>query len=385
MTDTLLRPALPQTELALRLHQQELVAAFGLFALRQDRLDVSMQEACVVATRGLGTNLAKVLRFRPETQDLLICAGVGWVAGVVGVVTLGIDLASPAGYALRTKLPVVSNHLSEDTRFRTPAILAEHGVHRAINVILEGTDGNHLGVLEADSTDRLDFTVHDIAFMQSLANVLSAAIDRQARQEAQEGLLREKDMLMQEVHHRVKNSLQLVQTMLNLQARGLPEGEERVHLQEAAGRIMTIAAVHRRLHQEGAIEDTDAASYFQGLIDDIGASLKQDATSRQIAVSVEPMTLSADSITPLGLITTELVTNALKYGSGQVSVQITRTPDGVEITVEDDGPGFPPEFEPARSRSLGMRLITALARTPNAIVIDREASGGRVSVRVALA
>ena len=372
-------------ELALRLRQQELVAAFGLFALREDRLDAALQEACETAARGLEARFSKVLVFRPEAQDLLLAYGIGWAEGVVGHVMLGADLASPAGYALRTKLPVVSNHLASEARFRTPAVLAEHGIQRAINVIIDGQDGLPFGVLEVDSTERVDFTAHDTAFLQSLANVLSAAVERAARQAVQEALLREKDLLMQEVHHRVKNSLQLVQTMLQLQARSVSNDEERGRLQDAASRIMTIAAVHRRLHQQGAIEGTDAASYLRGLMSDIGASLTPDAALRPIDVEVDPVVLSADRITPVGLIATELVTNALKYGAGRVLVKATVRDGGLTMTVEDEGGGFPEAFDPAMSGSLGMRLVSALARTPQAISVDRSVGHGRIVVQVAFA
>ena len=385
MSGTGLDDAMIAGELALRLRQQELVAAFGLFALREDRLDAALHEACATAVRGLEARFSKVLVFRPETQDLLIAYGTGWAEGVVGNVVLGADLASPAGYALRTKQPVVSNHLAQEGRFRTPAVLAEHGILRAVNVIIDGENGQPFGVLEVDSTDRLDFTAHDTAFLQSLANVAAAAVERCNRQMQQDALLREKDLLMLEVHHRVKNSLQLVQTMLQLQARGIPEGDERNRLQDAANRIMTIATVHRRLHEQGAIDGTDAASYLRGLMNDLGVSIAPDSALRPIEVEAEAIVLTADRIAPLGLITTELVTNALKYGAGRVLVRVSGTDAGVAVSVEDEGPGFPADYTPGDGGSLGMRLVSALARTPGAVTIDRSVGFGRITVQVAFA
>jgi two-component sensor histidine kinase len=385
MNDTASETLSVASELTLRLRQHELVAAFGLFALREDRLQATLQEACETAARGLEARFSKLLVFRPEIQDLLIAYGVGWADGVVGNVALGADLASPAGYALRTKQPVVSNHLAKESRFRTPAVLAEHGILRAVNVIIDGEDGQPFGVLEVDSTDRADFSSHDTAFLQSLANVVAAAVERCNRQMVQEALLREKDLLMQEVHHRVKNSLQLVQTMLQLQARGIPDGEERERLQDAAGRIMTIATVHRRLHHQGAIDGTDAGSYLRGLMDDLTASIASDAVLRRIEVEADPITLSADRITPLGLIATELVTNALKYGEGRVLVRAGTNDEGVLISVEDEGKGFPKDFVPGAGGSLGMRLVCALARGRNAVTIDRSVPFGRITVQVAFA
>lgn len=368
-------------QLSLRLQQQELVAAFGMFALRSSELAGVLDQACEIAARGLRTQFAKVLEFRPATQDFLLCNGVGWHEGVVGRATLGADMASPAGFALQTKMPVVSNHLASESRFRTPKVLAEHGIQRAINVIVEREGGLPFGVLEADSSDRWQFTVHDLSFMQALANVLSAAIARHHQHAAQEALLRQKDVLMQEIHHRVKNNLQLVHTMLHLQARGLADGEGRSHLQDAATRIMSIAAVHRRLHEEGAIERVDLAAYLGGLLADIGASLTPDA-DRPITLDADDMELPSEHVTPVGLIAVEMVTNALKYGTGPIVVRVRKTTGGVDITVEDDGNGFPTDFNPGSRASLGMRLIAALARTPDAIAIRRLPQGTAVTVRV---
>src|SRR6202012_1004212 len=128
------------------------------------------------------------------------------------------------GYAFRAGKAVVSNHLAEEQRFRTPQLLIEHGIHSAINVLITANDAKPFGVLEADSTRRGKFGVHDTAFLQALANTLGEAVHAQRRQEAREkllcekdvllrnnkALLNEKDILMQEVHHRVMNSLQLI-------------------------------------------------------------------------------------------------------------------------------------------------------------------------------
>ena len=164
-------------ELAYRLRQQELLAAFGLFACqRRDDLETVLFEATRVCAEGLQTKLCKVLQATGDpVQRLLVRAGVGWAAGVIGRATIGADLASPAGYALKTGRPVISNHLGNEGRFRTPSLLAEHGVRRAINVLIPDGD-QPFGVLEADSPSDGRFTNHDVAFMQALANLLGAAI-----------------------------------------------------------------------------------------------------------------------------------------------------------------------------------------------------------------
>ncbi len=369
---------------AVRLKQLTLVAECGLFALREPDTAAILDRACAASADGLGTQYAKILRYRPESRDFLVIQGVGWRDGVVGHATIEGDLASPAGYAMQTRQPVISTQLSAETRFRTPALLREHNVHRAMNVLIGEASSQPFGVLEADSTARDAFTADDLAFLQALANVVFAALQRQRDAEAQARLLRDKDALMQEVHHRTKNSLQIVHTMLQLQARSVPPGGEKDRLNDAASRIMTVAAVHRQLHEEGAVEQVDLASYLRGLVSDLWRSLAPADGSRLIAVEVEPMLLAPQQATPIGLITVELVTNALKYGRGATTVTVATAGPLVTVTATDEGPGFPAGFGPAASRSLGMRLIVALARVPDAISITRTDVSSSVSVRISL-
>lgn len=376
----------PHDEVTARLRQQELVAGFGMFALKAAELEPVLAEACRVASVGLQTGLAKVLRFRPDSDDLLIIAGIGWRPGVVGHATLGAGLSSPAGYALRTGEPILSNNLGKEDRFRTPDLLVEHGVHSAINVAIDAADASlPFGVLEVDGTARGEFVAADMAFLQSLSSVLAAALVRHETEQAKDALLREKDLLMLEVHHRVKNSLQLVRALLQLQARSASD-EARTQLEAAAGRIMTISAVHRHLYEGGSAAQTDAAAYLRALIGDIQAMVDAPENHREIKVEAEPLSLSGDQTTPLGLITSELVANALKHGAGRVLVSLSSVPGGLQVRVEDQGPGFPPDFAPRLSGSLGMRLVTALAKgdPAQALVVDQSVGHGCVTATLKL-
>jgi len=365
-------------ELMLRLHQQGLVASFGLFALAGGTLEVILAEACRAAADGLHASFSKVLHYRAASNDLLVVAGIGWREGTVGHSTLGAGLSSPAGFALQTGEPVLSNNLSEEARFWTPVLLSEHGILSAINVKI-GAEKQAFGVLEVDSTLRGDFLAEDTAFLQSLANVLAAAISRAKAEQAKDTLLQEKDLLMQEVHHRVKNSLQMVKTLLQLQARSASD-ETREQLEEAAGRIMTIGVVHQRLYEGGSVTHTDAAVYLQALCADMQALL--GCEGREIVVNAAPLMLAADHVTPLGLVVSELVTNAFKHGAGKVTVSLVAVPKGLQVRVEDGGSGFPDDVEPTRPAGLGLRLIRALAKgnPDEAVVIDRTVPNGAIMV-----
>src|SRR6202043_1593316 len=134
-----------------------------------------------------------------------------------GGASVGADLASPGGFALRTGRPVISNHLENEERFRTPELLVQHGIHRAMNVILQG-DGKPFGVLEVDSRSEDAFVEHDLAFLQGAANILGMAIERERHERSLKAALARQQMLLKEITHRVKNSLAIVASMLKLQS-----------------------------------------------------------------------------------------------------------------------------------------------------------------------
>jgi two-component sensor histidine kinase len=384
-------------ELTVRLQQQELVAGFSCFALETDDLQKILDEASRVAAEGLQVRLAKVLQFLPEEEAFLVRAGVGWKPGVVGRARIGGDKDSPAGYAFLTGEPVLANDLAAEPRFRTPQLLLDHDVRSAINVHV--TDGGRFGVLEVDSTHRGEFSTTDVAFLQALANTLSAAIRAQEREDSKSAMLREKealllenqrllsdkDLLVREIHHRVTNSLQLVHGLLSLQLRTIRDPATRVPIEEAAARVLAIAAVHRRLYRGGSPVAADADAYLHGLLDDLRLLLPS-STDRRLVLDMQPLTLSADDLAHLGLIVVELVTNALKHGSGSVTIALTRENEELAIAVSDEGAGFPAGFDAAATTGLGLRVISTLTGggPGSGILIDRSVPFGRIVARMVL-
>ena len=159
---------LTERSLHLRIRQQEILAELGVLALQGTKFMELLDHVVRLTAEGLEAEYCKVLEYLPADNRLLVRAGVGWGEGVVGFATVGADLASPAGFALHTGKPVISNHLENEQRFRTPELLVEHGIRRAMNVILQG-DGSPFGVLEVDSKSAGEFSKHDVAFLQGAA------------------------------------------------------------------------------------------------------------------------------------------------------------------------------------------------------------------------
>jgi two-component sensor histidine kinase len=184
----------------------------------------------------------------------------------------------------------------------------------------------------------------------------------------------------------VSNSLQLVSSMLTLQANRSDNAEVRQALGEAARRIVVVADVHRRLQKQGGADLIDAVHHLRSLFAELQASIFDQAKGRSITYEM-PVTLSLSSrdMGRLGLIVSELATNGLKYGEGRVHISIRRSAPGLELIAEDEGRGFPDSFSPTGSSRFGMRLIAALAmRGPASIVIDRSVAFGRIVVEMAV-
>jgi two-component sensor histidine kinase len=185
---------------------------------------------------------------------------------------------------------------------------------------------------------------------------------------SQETQLGNSALMMKEVHHRVRNSLQLVQTLLALQANLAGDKSVATHLQAAATRVRTVGSVHHRLYQDDGAEATDATSYLRGLT----ADLAELAAGREVSLEGKSIVLPAARLAPLGLVTAELVTNALKYGRGTVRVTLERSDDAVLLTVEDEGDGFPIDFPKPQGTGLGMRLVTTYAgKGAGAVTVDQ--------------
>jgi two-component sensor histidine kinase len=348
-----------------RIRQQELLAELGVLALQCTSFTSMLDHTARVTAEGLAAEYCKVMEYIPAENGLLVRAGVGWDDGVVGVATVGADLASPAGYALRTGKPVISNHLENEERFNTPDLLIRYGIRRAMNVILQG-DGSPFGVLEVDSRSEGEFGEHDIAFLQGAANILGMAIEQQRYQQKLQVALDRHQVLLKEVNHRVKNSLQVVSAMLQLQANAADDQALSERLNEAASRVNAVGRAYERLAYNADYENINLTEYLREIIGDLEATvapcqIKLDAP--------EAIQFVADRSILVGLIVNELVSNAGKYaypdasgGLIQVRAVLQTDRQSILISVRDEGVGLPADFNPETSKRLGTRMVNALSK-----------------------
>jgi len=347
-----------------RIRQQEILAELGVTALQGASLAELLAETAKLTARGLDVEFCKILEHVPATNRLLVRAGVGWDDGVVGVASVGADLESPAGFALRTGKPVISNHLENEDRFRTSDLLKQHGIRRAMNVILQG-DGKPYGVLEVDSRSDYEFLESDLAFLQGAANILGMAIERERHDRKLTAALERHQALLDEMNHRVKNSLSMVASMLKLQARDNTNGDVAQQLSEAANRIVAVGKFYAQLSFGSTIELMDIGQYIVAICKDLDENVARCEIVTDVADGIY---VATDQATAIALIVNELITNSVKYAyqneaGGKIFIKVCRDDTGaLSISVRDMGAGLAQDFDILKAKGLGMRIVSAFTK-----------------------
>ena len=186
------------------------------------------------------------------------------------------------------------------------------------------------------------------------------------QEEALRRALDDKNTLLKELYHRVKNNLQLIISLFNLQVRSVSEEQARQALHDAASRVRAMALVHERLYQSGTLSSIRLDDYVRELCEQVAGAASAHQRGIAVDVEAEPIEVGLDVAVPLGLLLNELVTNSLKHGfpgdrRGRVLVKLARVDgDNVRLTVGDDGVGLPPSMDRTSRRSLGLKLVSAL-------------------------
>ncbi len=361
------------------LRQQAALAAFGSFAFREPDLLSVLTEATRICAACLNVPFAKVCRYRAEENDLLIVAGWGWHPGVIGRVVSQADESSPQGRAYVTGKPVIMRDLQAAPGLAPPAFYAEHCIVSTVDVVIPGIDGAAYGVLEIDSTHQHQYDVHDIDFLTGFANVLAESIAAATRVKALRDALEAKNLLAEELQHRVRNNLQMVRSMLESCARTTPYTEVRQGIDLIARRVTTLAQVYDSLLGVGLSETVDLAEYLRPLCASLPALQTERPQPVRIICRAEPVMLGIDEVSTLGMAVAELVTNSYNHAfpnrEGTITITLVHAgPSAATLTLRDDGVGFEAKMESSRhGLSLDRRLVERIGGT-----LDTRSDNGTV-------
>jgi two-component sensor histidine kinase/CHASE2 domain-containing sensor protein len=263
--------------------------------------------------------------------------GPALVLAITGFVTLVIDLAAAGAEQFRLKVALVE-------RRRTQELLEE-------------------------ANTRLESRVNERTLQLTEANQVLT------------NLLKEKDVLLKEIHHRVKNNLQVISSLLNLQANTIEDPFTRQVFSESRNRVRSMALIHEKLYQSGDLSKIDFPDYIRALTRGLQSTFGGQASQVRIAVEAEEIQLSVDAAVPCGLIVNELVTNCFKYAfkdcrSGEVRVGLKRVQDArLKLFVSDDGVGFPKSIDFRSTDSLGMQIVTTLTEQLDGTISLRNGIG----------
>jgi two-component sensor histidine kinase len=228
----------------------------------------------------------------------------------------------------------------------------------------------------------------------AVAGALRQAALQKARDEAEAeihasrdrfaALAAEREVLLREVNHRVGNSLQIIASLLHLQANSATQEGVKAALTNAMGRVAAVAQVHRRLYTSHDLKSVLLNQYLESLLEDLRRSAEGNKMSR-LTLKAEPIEIDPDRAVAIGIIVNELIMNAVKYaypdGAGPIHVELKAEGDDLLLTISDDGVGLNVKVDP-RSTGMGQRIVSAMAAKLEASVErDPAHSGTRVVVR----
>jgi PAS domain S-box-containing protein len=203
-----------------------------------------------------------------------------------------------------------------------------------------------------------------------MKGVIEYVRDISERKKAEDRLqesLQEKEVLLREIHHRVKNNMQVISSLLNLQSRHVKDPDVLEMFKESQRRIRSMALIHERLYQSSDLSQIEFSEYLRNLATHLFHSYQVDASRVQLKIEAEEVHLNINTAIPCGLIVNELVSNALKHGfpegrNGQLGIDLRRVDgDGYVLRVTDDGVGFPEGLDFRKTETLGMQIVNTLA------------------------
>ena len=248
--------------------------------------------------------------------------------------------------------------------FPSDRFLSDRRFESFAGIPLGTPDGSTRGVLAVFSRRPMQNVERVRSFLQILAARAAAELERTRSEERLMGSLREKEVLLKEIHHRVKNNLQVVSSLLNLQSEFVEDKAMKLLIRESQSRIRSMGLIHENLYMTGDLAKIGAHDYLRSVV--INIQRTYNVPNVRVSIEADALYLGMDEAIPIGLIVNELVSNALKHAfpaerGGRVEVGLRGGENGVwRLTVADDGIGLPDDVASGSHGSLGLQLVNTL-------------------------
>jgi two-component sensor histidine kinase len=324
--------------------------------------------------------LARLVERGMTRQGFTVVHAAGGEAGLARLAQGGIDVIALDQYMpgldgietlehilkIPDAPPVVFVTASQDSAIAVTALKAG-----AADYIVKDPGGDFLPLLQVAAHGAIRQAALQRARDEAEAEV-HAARDRF------EALAAEREMLLREVNHRVGNSLQIIASLLHLQASSTSQQDVKAALTNAMGRVAAVAQVHRRLYTSQDLKSVMLNQYLDSLLEDLRRSAEGNRMSR-LTLKAEPVEIDPDRAVAIGIIVNELVMNAVKYaypdGAGPIHVELKTEGDELALAITDDGVGLNAKTDP-RSTGMGQRIVAAMATKLDASVERDPAHAG---------
>jgi PAS domain S-box-containing protein len=204
--------------------------------------------------------------------------------------------------------------------------------------------------------------------------------ERKRAEELVRDSLAEKEVLLREIHHRVKNNLQVVSSLLYLQSQKLADPELQSHFLESQSRICSMALAHEQLYQSKSLAEVSVRSYVESLVGQLSQVFQLPEQQIDCRTQIDDIVLDIEQVVPCGLLITELVSNAYKHAftdgrNGTITVSMEKVGERLVLSVADDGLGLPADLDFRNATTLGLQLVAALVAQLNG-TLELEKAGG---------
>ncbi len=288
-------------------------------------------------------------------------------------------------YLIRTRIPMLVtasgiNELSQRGEIEKVGTTAIDW----LGIPLITTDEKTIGVLAVQTYEEaLRYSEKDKEMLVFVSRQVAMAIERKRAEEQIKASLQEKEILLKEIHHRVKNNLAIISELFELQSGAVQTQQYHDLLESSKNRIKSMALIHETLYQSEHFSEIDSAEYIDNLINHLTMAFTGRGKPIEFKVEVENIPMDIDTAIPCGLIINELVTNAVKHAfpnneTGEISIVLRSGPEGqVTLEVADNGIGLPQHVDIEKVSSIGLQLVDILARQLDATIDIQRSNGTR--------